>query len=106
MKPSEHSPRVPEHNQSASYFLLLGGYCLNSFCTALSILLVFLSALSERVPEAAPRQTSFFCSASERSTTRVPTLSMTGSMRPMPPPQRHPPPPVAIADVSFLTPAL
>ena len=57
-----------------SYFFASGGKCLNIFCTPLSRFLVFLSALSESVSLDEPRQIKFLVLASDRSTTREPTL--------------------------------
>src|SRR5437899_3247117 len=65
---------VEEMKSSERYFFGSGGKCANIFCTPLSRFLVFLSELLESVSLEEPRQIKFFVLASNRSTTRVPTL--------------------------------
>src|SRR5207245_5715615 len=61
-------------NSVRGYFFASGGKCANIFFTSLSSFLVFLSALLESVSLDEPRQIKFLALASNRSTTRVPTL--------------------------------
>src|SRR6267143_275852 len=57
-----------------AYFFAPGGKCSNIFWTPLSRFLMFLSDLSERVSLDDPLQTMSLVFASNKSTTRVPTL--------------------------------
>jgi hypothetical protein len=63
-----------EARRSLVYFFTSGGKWSNIFSTPLLRFLMFLSDLSERVSLDDPRQINVLVCASNRSTTRVPTL--------------------------------